>query len=83
MIGQELAHIILQEIDTLLKNGVLPITTDHLKHLSHEGNIVEHLITMKKEGLISGDTITLSAQGTPYRMTNIRLTYAGIRALRQ
>lgn len=83
MISEDLIHTILKEIDGLLKNGVLPVSTDHLKHLCQEGNILEYLIAMKKEGLISGDMITLSAGGTPHRMTNIRLTYIGIRALRQ
>jgi hypothetical protein len=83
MLSQELTKAILQEINALLKNGVLPVSADHLKHLSQGGNILESLIAMKQEGLISGDMITLSADGTPYRMTNIRLTYAGIRALRQ
>ena len=83
MINQELIHTILQEIDALLKKEVLPVSNDHLKHLSPDGNILECLIAIKSEGLISGDLITISNSGAPHRMTNIRLTYAGIRALRQ
>lgn len=83
MINQELTNSILREIDALLKNGVLPVNNDHLKHLDQEGKILDDLITMKNEGLISGDLIRISNDGTPHRMTNIRLTYVGIRALRE
>lgn len=82
MINQESTQAILREIDALLKNGVLPVNNDHLKHLSQGGKILDDLITMKNEGLISGDLIRISNDGTPHRMTNIRLTYVGIRALR-
>ncbi|HEY7546918.1 MAG TPA: hypothetical protein VID27_18645 [Blastocatellia bacterium] len=80
---QELMQTILQEIDALLKSGVLPVSLDHLKHLSQDADILECLMAMKKEGLISGDLITMSTSGTPHRMTNIRLTYLGIKSLRQ
>jgi hypothetical protein len=83
MSDQELIQKILQEIDSLLKSGVLPVTLDHLKHLSREADILDLLIAMKKEGLISGDLVTVSASGAPHRMTNIRLTYLGIKSLRQ
>ena len=82
MIDRELIHSILQEIDTLLKNGVLPVSVDHLKHLAPEDNMLEYLMAMKTEGLISGDLITIGVNTTPHRMTNIRLTYVGIRSLR-
>jgi hypothetical protein len=82
MIDRELIHSILQEIDALLKNGVLPVSVDHLKHLSPEDNMLEYLMAMKSEGLISGDLITIGVNTTPHRMTNIRLTYIGIRSLR-
>ncbi|MGA9769533.1 MAG: hypothetical protein WBV94_10865 [Blastocatellia bacterium] len=82
MIDRELIQAILQEIDTLLKSGVLPVSVDHLRHLSPEGNMLEYLMTMKSEGLISGDLITIGVNTTPHRMTNIRLTYVGIRSLR-
>ena len=83
MNNQQLTYSILQEIDTLLKNGVLPVSVDHLKHLGQPGHILEYLIALKNEGLISGDLITIGVNGTPHRMTNIRLTYLGIRALAQ
>lgn len=83
MLDQQLMFTILQGIDTLLKNGVLPVSDDHLEHLSQGGNILEYLIAMKNQGWISGDLITISSTGAPHRITNIRLTYSGIRALRQ
>jgi hypothetical protein len=82
MIDQKLAHTILQEIDTLLRKEVLPVSNNHLEHLGGGDNILECLITMKTQRLISGDLITIAASGTPHRMTNIRLTYEGIRVLR-
>jgi hypothetical protein len=81
MNDQELKNEILREIDALLRKGVLPVSVDHLSHLQWQGNILDLLIEMKNEGLISGDLVTIGASGTPHRMTNIRLTYVGIRAL--
>jgi hypothetical protein len=83
MIDRELVHTILLEIDTLLKSGVLPVSVDHLKHLSREADVLGYLIAMKSEGLISGDLITIGINSTPHRITNIRLTYLGIRSLRR
>ena len=81
-LDQKLIHTILQEIDASLSHGVLPVHNGHLKHLSEEGEILEYLLMMKTQGLISGDLVTKSATRTPHRMTNIRLTYIGIKALR-
>lgn len=53
MLDQQLMFTILQGIDTLLKNGVLPVSDDHLEHLSQGGNILEYLIAMKNQGLDS------------------------------
>lgn len=78
---QNLIHSILQEVDTLLKQGVLPLDNYYLKHLCEE-NILEHLLSMKHQGLISGDLISIGIDSNPYKLTNIRLTYAGMRALR-
>lgn len=83
MSDQELTHAILREIDMLLKKGVLPVSVDHLKHLYAQGDMLERLMAMKNQGLISGDLITIGTGSTPHRMTNIRLTYVGIRALAQ
>ena len=81
-LDQNLIHSILQEIDASLSHGVLPVHNGHLKHLSEEGEILEYLLLMKTQGLISGDLVTKSATRAPHRMTNIRLTYIGIKALR-
>lgn len=81
IVDQKLVHSILEEVDTLLKRGVLPIHNDYLKHLCAD-NILDHLLFMKHQGLISGDLISIGINSTPYKLTNIRLTYAGIRALR-
>lgn len=83
MLEQSLVRSILKEIDTLLKGGVLPVSNDHLEKLSLEGDILEYLIEMKSEGLISGDLIKIGTGGAPHRITNIRLTYRGISELRQ
>ena len=83
MADQRLNNVVLREIDTLLKRGVLPVHNEHLKHLREDGDILEQLIFMKKEGLISGDIISIGkGKIRPHRMTNIRLTILGIRALK-
>lgn len=81
-LDQKLILTVLQEIETNLSQGVLPVHNDHLEHLFEEGDVLEYLLSMKDEGLISGDLVRKGANGTPFRMTNIRLTYVGIRALR-
>ena len=81
-LDQELTHAILQEIDARLSHGILPVHNGHLNQLSEEGKVIEYLVLMKRAGLISGDLVTKAIDGTPFRMTNIRLTYVGIRALR-
>lgn len=81
-LDKDLLHTILREIDSRLSQGMLPVHNGHLQDISKNGETLEHLLVMKKEGLISGDLITKGANSTPYRMTNIRLTYLGIRVLR-
>lgn len=80
-LDQKTIYAILQEIDTRLSQGLLPVHNDHLKHLA-EGDMLEHLLYLKSTGLISGDLVTRGADSTPHRMTNIRLTFIGIRTLR-
>lgn len=77
-----LVQTILREIDASLTQGVLPVHNGHLQHLVEADDILDYLLHMKREGLISGDLVTKGANSTPHRMTNIRLTYVGIRALR-
>jgi len=81
-LDQKLLQTILVEIDSHLSRGILPVHNGHLKELSDEANVLDCLLLMKKQGLISGDLVTKGANSTPYRMTNIRLTYLGIRVLR-
>ena len=79
---QEIISNTLQEIDALLKKGVLPVNNGHLSHLSKEGDILSQLLLMKSEGLICGQVVTIGADVVrPYRMTHIRLTCLGIRTL--
>ena len=80
---QELIKSLLQEIDSLLKRGELPVDNNHLGHLSPGRDMLAILMTLRGEGLISGDLITTGADRVrPHRMTNIRLTYIGIKMLR-
>lgn len=81
-LDQKLLQTILQEIDSNLTQGILPVHNGHLQKLSQEEEVLQYLLIMKKEGLISGDLVTKGHNSTPYRITNIRLTYLGIRMLR-
>lgn len=81
-LDQELSHTILREIDSRLSQGFLPVHNGHLQEVAQKEETLEYLLLMKKEGLISGDLITKGVNSTPFRMTNIRLTYLGIRVLR-
>ena len=81
-LDQKLVRNILLEIHAYLDRGVVPVHSGHLQPLSEDQDMLEYLILMKKEGLISGDMVTKGVAGIPYRMTNIRLTLAGLRALR-
>ena len=81
-LDEKLVRNILLEIHTYLGRGVLPVHNGHLQRLSQDEDMLEYLLMMKKEGLISGDVVRKGAASIPYRMTNIRLTYAGIRVLR-
>jgi hypothetical protein len=82
-VEQKVINSVLHEIDALLKQGVLPVHNGHLNHLVEEGNILDLLISMKSQGLISGDLIRVGSARTPHRITNIRLTYVGIKTLRK
>lgn len=82
MLDQGMIQTILQEIDTCLHQGVLPLHDDYLKHLSETGEILEYLLFMKNERLIGGALVTRGINNTPHRMTNICLTHLGRKALR-
>jgi hypothetical protein len=82
MLDQNLLQSILVEIDSHLSHGVLPVHNGHLEKLSDDNDVLDYLLLMKKQGLISGDLVTKGTNSIPYRMTNIRLTYLGIKVLR-
>jgi len=69
-LDHNLLQAILQEIDTNLNQGILPVHNGHLQKLSREGEVLEYLIVMKKEGLISGDlTFSYAAGSSPQVVT--------------
>ena len=82
MLDQDLLRAILREIDSRLSQGLVPVHNGHLANVSQMEEPLGCLLLMKKQGLISGDLITKGADSIPYRITNIRLTYLGIRVLR-
>jgi hypothetical protein len=82
MLDQNLLQSILVEINSHLSHGVLPVHNGHLEDLSDGNDVLDYLLLMKKQGLISGDVVTKGTNSVPYRMTNIRLTYLGIKVLR-
>ena len=79
---ETLIQKVLREIDTQLSKGVLPVHNGHLEHLFEAGDVLDYLLFMKEKRLISGDVVVKGSKHTPFRMTNIRLTYVGIKALR-
>jgi hypothetical protein len=81
MLDQKLRRQILQEIGRLSKEFSLPISIDHLEHLSDEVDMLALLISMKDEGLIGGEIVRIGREQAAYRMTNIRLTYNGLKIL--
>ena len=80
-LDQELIRNILQEIDTCLRREIIPMHDGYLKHLSEKGEILEYLLFMRNERLIGGALVTKGINSTPHRMTNIRLTHLGRKAL--
>jgi hypothetical protein len=81
-LDHELVYTILQKIDTCVHEGILPLHDDYLKDLSEKGEILEYLLFMREERLIGGALVTRGLNNTPHRMTNISLTYLGLKALR-
>jgi hypothetical protein len=75
-----LVNSALKEIARLLKQGVMPVNNGHLCGLAQEVDVLDLLLLLRSGGLISGNLITVGTDAkTPYKMTNIRLTYVGIR----
>jgi hypothetical protein len=81
-VDEKLANSALKEIDRLLKLGMIPVNNGHLRGLNAEVDVLDLSLVLRHGGLISGDLITVGAHGgTPHKMTNIRLTYVGIKKL--
>lgn len=81
-LDQNLIKMFLREIDARLTSGLLPVHDGHLRHVSDSEPVLNCLLLLKKQGLISGDVVTKGAAAAPCRMTNIRLTYLGIKTIR-
>jgi len=65
MLDDELLQTVLRGIVTRLNQGVLPVHNGHLQNLFQEEDVLEYLLVMKKEGLISGDVVTKGADNAP------------------
>jgi len=82
-LDRSLIQTLLAEIEAQLDQGVLPLHSGCLEHLSDADTVLDYLLLMKSERMISGNLITKRDTGAPHRLTNIRLTYVGIKALHQ
>jgi hypothetical protein len=81
LFDQNLIHTVLLEIDSQLKQGMLPVDDRHLAHLCKEGEVLEYLFYLKTRGLISANVVKKGVEGTLHKMVNIRLTYLGMKSL--
>jgi hypothetical protein len=81
MAEEQLKREVLKEIGKLSKELALPINSEHLAHLSGEVDMLPILISMKDEGLIGGEVVRIGHDRTVHRMSNIRLTYRGLKEL--
>jgi len=82
MIDEDLVHTLLKEIDRMSRSGIVPITSNMLDQVGHGADVLSHLIAMKGGRIISGDVVAERATGTPRKITSIRLTYTGMRMLK-
>jgi len=80
MAEEQLKREVLKEIGKLSKELALPIHSEHLAHLA-EGDMLPILISMKDEGFIGGEVVRIGYDRAVHRMTNIRLTYKGLKEL--
>jgi hypothetical protein len=76
---EKLKRQILQEIGKLSKEFALPINSEQLGHLNEEADMLAILLGMKDEGLIGGEVVRIGRDCVAHRMTNIRLTYNGLK----
>jgi hypothetical protein len=81
MADEQLKREILKEIGRLSKELSLPIHSENLNRLSDEVDMLQVLISMKDEGLIGGEVVRIGYDRVAHRMTNIRLTYNGLKVL--
>jgi len=81
MLDEQLKREVLKEIGRLSRELSLPIHSEHLDHLSDEVEMLTFLISMKEEGLIGGEVVRIGRERAVHRMTNIRLTYDGLKIL--
>ncbi len=81
MLDEQLKREVLKEVGRLTKEHSLPIHSEHLDHLSDEVDMLTFLISMKDEGLIGGEVVRIGRERAVHRMTNIRLTYDGLKIL--
>ncbi|MEW6131344.1 MAG: hypothetical protein AB1757_30225 [Acidobacteriota bacterium] len=81
-LDQKLMHTMLQEINHHQNQGLPPMHNEHLNHLCEAEEVLEYLLHLKSQGLVSGNLVRRGVTQTPYRIVNIRLTYVGMMALR-
>lgn len=79
---QNLIRAVLLEIDSQLKQGVQPVEDRHIAHLFEEGEVLDCLVHLKNNGLISANVIKKCADGALHKIIHIRLTYLGMKLLR-
>jgi len=81
MPDEKLKREILQEVGRMSRELLLPINSEHLNHLGAEVDMLAVLVSMKDEGLIGGEVVRIGHDRTLHRMTNIRLTYNGLKVV--
>ncbi len=81
-VDEELVDGTLLEIERLIRTGVTPVHNGHLRSLTNEGDVLDLLLSMRLRGLIRGDLVKVGpGEGVPHKLTNIRLTYVGVRQI--
>jgi hypothetical protein len=81
MVDEQFKRQVLKEIGRLSKELSLPIHSEHLDRLSDEVDVLQVLLVMKADGLIGGEIVRIGHDHVAHRMTNIRLTYNGLKIL--
>src|SRR5262249_49815307 len=81
MLDEQLKREVLKEIGRLSRELSLPIHSEHLEHLSDEIDMLPFLISMREEGFMGGEVVRMGGERAFKRITNIRLTYDGLKIL--